>query len=64
MIAEHRMRTILGALASCLFLASCTTMEIFDTLAVVSEAYSIKQCREQFDREEQKWAYASCESGW
>ena len=58
------MRRLIAAALAGLFLSSCTTMEFLDTLNVVSDAYAIKQCRKQYDPDEQPWAYAGCENGW
>ena len=58
------MRRLVSALIAGLCLGGCTTMELFDTLSVVSEAYAIKQCREGLDKEESPYSYAACENDW
>lgn len=53
-------RLIVVALAS-LSLTGCSSMELFETLGVLSDAYAIKQCRAAYDRDDQPFAYAGCE---
>ena len=55
------LRIFVGAVFA-LSISGCSSMQFFETLGVLSDAYAIKQCREAVDAEENPYAYADCES--